>query len=742
MPQEPQAAPTSAPATSLLTDPRFEELLRKVGEYRPPEDLERLRRAYEFSARQHAAQRRASGEPFLSHPVEVTHLLADMHLDTTALCVGLLHDVVEDTPASLATLAERFGAPVAHLVEGVTKINRLDFMNPDVRQAENLRNMLLAMAGDVRVILIKLADRLHNMRTLKYLPPEKGERIARETLEVYAPIAHRLGMGKMRSELEDLAFRSLEPDHFEGVRQQLEEKRRLNERFLADVRAAIAAELEKNGIPARVEGRIKRPYSIHQKMARQGVAFDQIYDLLAVRVIADSVRGCYAALGVVHQLWRPVPGRFKDYIAMPRPNLYQSLHTSVIHSSGQPFEMQLRTQEMHRVAEQGIAAHWRYKEGEGVATQDPQRIAWLRQLVEWAQEMQDPSEFLSTLRIDLYPEEVYTFTPKGKVIVLPRQATPIDFAYAIHTQVGQTCTGARVNGRLVPLRYRLQNGDIVEILTQAAHTPSRDWLNLVRTSKARNKIRHWIHAHERQQAVELGQRLLEKTAQRHQFSLKKVTPEDWARVAQEHGCQKVEELYARIGFGKFAPRQVLARLSPEPLPEQRPAASTEISGLARLRHTMARVFRLTEKGLPLRDTDLLMYRARCCNPVRGEAIVGYITRGRGISVHAKACPNVENLLYDSERRVSVDWAEGAEEAYPVRLAIPINDRPGLLTEISGAIAKHDCNIRNAEAHTDASRGTGVIELVFEVKEKKQLNRILTALKKVKGVRGVNRLLRL
>ena len=740
----PESVPAVGRGTTpqALPDARFDELLRKVGEYRPAGDLELLRRAYEFSARQHAAQQRASGEPYLSHPLEVTHLLAEMRMDITTLCVGLLHDVVEDTPASFATLEQQFGEPVARLVEGVTKINRLDRVSQEARQAENLRNVLLAMVNDVRVILIKLADRLHNMRTLRFLPPEKAERIARETLEIYAPIAHRLGMGKMRMELEDLAFAALEPEHERNIRLLLEKKRRLNEKFLADVQRVIATELEKSGVPTQVEGRIKRPFSIHQKMTRQGVGFDQLYDLLAVRLITDSIRNCYAALGVVHQLWRPVPGRFKDYIAMPRPNLYQSLHTSVIHSTGQPFEVQLRTREMHRVAEQGIAAHWLYKEGDALTPEDQQRIAWLRQLIEWAQEMQDPSDFLSTLKVDLYPEEVYTFTPKGKVVVLPRQATPLDFAYAIHTEVGHTCTGARVNGRIVPLRYRLQNGDIVEILTQAGHAPSRDWLSLVRTSRARNKIQHWIRTHERQEAVELGRRLLDKEAHRHKLSLKKITEADWQRVARDYGCQKTDELYARVGFGKYAPRQVLTRLLPEPLPAHRPAAlAADASRLAKLRHTVARVFRLAEKGLPLRDTDLLMYRARCCNPIRGEPIVGYITRGRGISVHARNCPNVENLLYDSERRVSVEWAEGEAESYPVRLAIQISDRPGLLTQISGVIAAHDCNIRSADARTDPARGTGVIELVFEVQEQRQLNKILSALKKVEGVRGVNRLLR-
>ncbi len=726
------------------TDPRFEALLRKVEDYRPPDELATLRRAYEFSALQHQQQRRASGEPFLSHPLEVAHVLADMRMDLTTLCVGLLHDVVEDTGVDAATLNKQFGAAVARLVEGVTKINRLDLSAREIQQAESLRKMLLAMVGDVRIILIKLADRLHNMRTLQHLPPEKQERVARETLEIYAPIAHRLGMGKMRVELEDLAFRTLEPQPYENIQQQLERKRLLNERFLSDVQAVLAGVLKENSIPARIEGRIKRPYSIHRKMSRQGIGLDQIYDLLALRVISDSVRSCYAALGVVHQLWAPVPGRFKDYIAMPRSNLYQSLHTSVIHSSGQPFEVQLRTQEMHRVAEEGIAAHWRYKEGEDVTAEDQQRIAWLRQLIEWAQEMEDPSEFLSTLRVDLYPEEVYTFTPKGKVIVLPRQATPLDFAYAIHTEVGHTCVGAKVNGRIVPLTYRLQNGDIVEVLTQTGHTPSRDWLSLVRTSRARNKIQYFIRAQQRQQAIELGRRLLDKEARRYRRSLKKVSDADWQRLAHEHGCHRVEEFLSRIGFGKYSPRAALARLFHEPLPELRPPSKRR---LARLGESVAAMFRLPEKGLPLHDGDLMMYRARCCSPIRGEPVVGYITRGRGIAVHAKSCPNVQNLLYNVERRVTVDWAktgttpDATPEAYPVRLAIQISDRPGLLTQITGVIATHECNIRAADARTDPNHGTGVIELEFDVQTLKQLERIQSAIRKVGGVRDVRRLRR-
>src|SRR5256712_472995 len=513
----------------------------------PAGDVELLSRAYEFAAEQHQSQLRQSGDPFLSHPLEVAHILADMKLDVTTLCAALLHDVVEDTRMPLETIAQRFGEDTARLVEGVTKISRLDLLAPEARQAENVRKVLLAMVNDVRVVLVKLGDRLHNMRTLGFLPSEKQERIARETLDIYAPIAHRLGMGLIRGELEDLAFSYLEPSSYLELQKKVTTRTKALEKFLHDVQEDLRSKLVENSIPAQVEGRIKRLYSIHQKIQRQQRTLDQIYDLLALRVITDTVRSCYGALGVIHQIWHPVPGRFKDYIAMPRPNLDQSLHTTVIHA-GQSFEMQIRTQEMHRIAEQGVAAHWKYKDGTEVSEADDQRIVWMRQLIEWVQEMQEPSEFLSTLKVDLYPVEVYAFTPKGRVLALPRGATPIDFAYAIHTEVGHQCVGAKVNGQIVPLRYHLSNGDVVEILTQKGHAPSRDWLNFVCTSRARSRIRHWINLHERTQATEVGRRLLEREARQLGVSLKKIPEADLLRVASEYGCAKVEDLHAGLGY--------------------------------------------------------------------------------------------------------------------------------------------------------------------------------------------------
>ncbi|HEY6937927.1 MAG TPA: bifunctional (p)ppGpp synthetase/guanosine-3',5'-bis(diphosphate) 3'-pyrophosphohydrolase, partial [Terriglobales bacterium] len=478
-------------ATNVLTVTRFRELLRRIRSYRPNDDLGLIRRAYNYSLLHHTGQQRASGEPYLVHPLEVACVLAEMKLDPIAIAAGLLHDSVEDTSVTIIDIRKEFGEQVAHIVEGVTKISKIDFASSEERQAENVRKMVLAMVDDIRVVLIKLADRLHNMRTLEHLPPERQQRIAKETLEIYAPIAHRLGMGKIRGELEDLGFRYMDPIGHQQVHEAVESRRKAGEQFLAKIEEILREKFKEAEIEAEVQSRIKRLYSIHQKILRQRISVDQMYDLFAVRVITKSVQDCYGVLGIIHNLWRPVPSRIKDFIAMPRPNFYQSLHTSVIAEDGHPFEVQIRTEEMHKMAEEGIAAHWKYKDGP-VSAKDEQRLAWLRQVVEWQRDVSDPSEFLSTLKIDLYPEEVYTFTPKGKVVILPRDATPLDFAYTIHTDVGHTCVGAKVNGRMVPLRYHLHSGDIVEILTQPGHHPSRDWLGIVKSSRARNKIKHWL----------------------------------------------------------------------------------------------------------------------------------------------------------------------------------------------------------------------------------------------------------
>jgi GTP pyrophosphokinase len=716
-------------------DARFEELLEKLRRNRPGEDIESVRRAYQLAAEQHRSQVRQSGEPYLTHPLEVAHVLADMKLDATTICAALLHDVVEDTRIPLEQLKETFGSDTARLVEGVTKISRLDLLPPEARQAENVRRMLLGMVGDVRVVLVKLADRLHNMRTLQYLPPEKQQRISRETMDLYAPIAHRLGMGLVRAELEDLAFRYLEPDAYLALQKQVAAHSRAHEKFLDEVQQTIRKRLLDNSIPAEVQGRVKGLYSLHRKITRQQRPLQQVYDLLAVRVITDSERNCYASLGVIHQIWRPVPGRFKDYIAMPRPNLYQSLHTTVIHS-GQPFEVQIRTQEMHRIAEEGVAAHWKYKDGKPVSQDDDRRIAWMRQLIEWAQEMQEPGEFLSTLRVDLIPLEVYAFTPKGQVLELPRGATPVDFAYSIHTEVGHQCVGAKVNGQIVPLRYQISNGDVVEILTQKGHTPSRDWLSFVKTSRAKSKIRHWINLHERREAMEMGRRLLEKEARALGRSLRKIPEAELVRVAGEYGFGKLEDLYAALGFGKYSARQVISKATGEPLVEPAPPAEAP----AKIVSTVKRMFGLTDAAVLVRGhDDLMIFRAKCCNPIPGDDIVGYVTRGRGVAVHNRNCPNVQNLLYESERRISVDWGPSNAATFPVNLLIRTKDRPGMLAEITAIISEAGCNIRTLESRPDGINAR--IDASIDIADRRQLERILANIKKISGVYGVERIFR-
>ncbi len=723
--------PAITQAARRAVDLRFVELIDKVRRSRPGDDLELLRRAYDFAAEQHKTQTRLSGEPFLSHPVEVAHILADMKLDVTSLCAALLHDVVEDTKIPLATITEQFGADVARLVEGATKISRLDLLAPETRQAENVRKMLLAMVNDVRVVVIKLADRLHNMRTLNYLDPERQQRIARETLDIYAPVANRLGMGLIRGELEDLSFRYLESDAFLELQKKLSNKQKVFDKFLHEVQDSIRDKMVETGIPAEVQARVKRLYSLHLKSQKQQRTIDQVYDLLAIRVITDTVKNCYATLGVIHQIWPPVPGRFKDYIAMPRPNLYQSLHTTVIHA-GQAFEVQIRTQDMHRIAEQGVAAHWKYKDGrtELSTTADDQRIVWMRQLIEWVQEMQEPSEFLSTLRVDLYPEEVYTFTPKGRVVVLPRGATAIDFAYAVHTEVGHQCTGAKVNGAIVPLRHAVANGDVIEIITQKGHEPSRDWLSFVHTSRARSKIRQWINLHEREQAKDVGKRLLEKEARQAGITLKKISNDDWQRVASDYGCGRIDDLHADLGYGKWSARQVLAKASGQPLAE--PAEEKP-----KIVDTVKRMLGMNDGSILVRGhDDLMVYRSKCCNPIPGDDVIGYVTRGRGIAVHGKNCPNVQNLLYDAERRIAVEWAGQTQATFPVRLRILTEDRPGMLANITAVISDNGANIRTFESGGQDLRAR--IDVALDVQDRKQLERILSAIKRIPGVFDIER----
>jgi guanosine-3',5'-bis(diphosphate) 3'-pyrophosphohydrolase len=730
VPQAVSQAPPSDPVGRL-----YQDLVARIREYRPKDDLTALDKAFRFASRYHEGQIRDSGDPYMVHPVMVAHILADMRMDQVSMVTGLLHDVVEDTSVTVEQVRKEFGEEVARSVDGVTKLSQLDVFSAEDRQAETFRKMLLAMVEDIRVIMVKLADRIHNMRTLSYLSSERRERIARETLEIYAPIAHRLGMGKVRGELEDLAFQYLEPDAYREIVTAIESRRHSNEEFLAEIRQTVEAELRREGIPARIDGRVKRPYSVFQKLRRQKITVDQVYDVMALRIITDSVKNCYAALGVIHSKWRPIPGRIKDFIAIPRPNLYQSLHTSVVGPHGQTFEVQIRTDEMHRIAEEGIAAHWKYKEGRKGPAADDQRIAWLRHLVEWQREVQDPGEFMSTLKVDLYPEEAYTFTPRGKVIVLPREATPIDFAYAIHSDVGHTCVGAKVNGRIVPLRSTLHNGDIVEIMTQTGHEPSKDWLAFVKTSRARNKIKHVINASERIKAIEIGQKYLDKEARRLGVQLGRVARTELEAVAAEYGYSKMEDLYAALGYGKFSARQVLAKVAPESVkeePAEARAAEPAVPAMPGKPGDGDSIIKV--RGMD----DLLVYRAKCCNPIRGEAIVGYVTRGKGVAVHARMCPNVQSLMYDVERKIEVEWSRPGEDAFPVRVVIHTDDRPGMLAQLTSVLSSESANIRSLEAKTESDQDGGIVEMTIDVRDKKQLEKLVAAMRRISGVRDVER----
>jgi GTP pyrophosphokinase len=713
---------------------RFEDLLEKVRAYSPDADVELLRRAYVFSAFEHRGQVRHSGEPYLIHPLAVADFLVDMKLDAVAIAAGLLHDVVEDTLTTIERIRELFGPEVAHVVEGVTKISAIPFSSSEERQAENFRKMLLAMVDDIRVILVKLADRLHNMRTLNHLPEERRIKIAQETRDIYAPIANRLGMSKVKNELEELSFRYLEPQAYEALRAKVDAKRRATEGLVGELKTTITAKLAEAQVPVtEIDGRIKRLWSISQKLKRQRIELDQVYDFIALRIVTDSVKDCYAALGIIHQTWSPVPGRIKDFIAMPRPNGYQSLHTSVISEHGMPFEVQIRTIEMHRMAEEGVAAHWKYKEGRAITQRDDRYFQWMRQLLDMQQEVRDPQEFIQNLKVELYPEEVYTFTPKGLVKALPRGATAIDFAYSIHTDVGHQCVGARVNGKMVPLRTRLKNGDIVEIVTQTGHRPSRDWLNFVATSRARNKIKHLIHSEEKARAMELGRKLFEKEARRYDLNPKTIVDGDeFAKALADFAVAKADDLFAAIGYGKIQPKQVLVRLvPPDKLHEKGPEGA--VASVVR------RVLGTGEEKIKVRGfDDLMVFRARCCNPIRGEKIVGYITRGKGVSVHSATCPNVVNLLYDPERRIDVEWDKSdAVARYTVKLTMEVEDRKGLLAAVSAKIADINTNIKNMEARTDEGANAR-IDMTVEISDLKHLEKVIKSLRGVEGVLGVER----
>jgi GTP pyrophosphokinase len=711
---------------------RLQTLIEEIPKYQPGADLDLITRAYRFSEQSHRGQRRASGEPYFSHPLEVAGILADFKMDVTTITAGLLHDVLEDTGATKEELFREFGPEIAELVDGVTKIGKLAFSSREERQAENFRKMLVAMARDLRVLMIKLADRLHNMRTLDYLTAERARKVAQETLDIYAPLAHRLGMAKVKAELEDLSLRALNPEDYLDLQRRVAKRRLEREAEINQVIAILEKKLGEVGIEAQIRGRPKHFFSIWKKMHEQGREFDEIYDLTAVRVITNTVRDCYGALGVIHSLWKPVPGRFKDFIAMPKVNMYQSLHTTVIGPKGDPVEIQIRTLEMHRVAEEGIAAHWLYKEKKAGKDKFDNSFHWLRQLLEWQQEMKDPREFMESVRVDLFPDEVYVFTPKGDVKSLPEGSTPIDFAYAVHTEVGHRCLGAKVNGKLVALRYTLRQGDIVEIQTSPAHHPSRDWLKIVKSSRARTKINQWLKAEERARSLALGRELFEREARKYRLSPANLLgSEEIKRVASDFGFPSAEDLLASIGYGKTSVHQVLAKLAPAEVHEAERAAEAKPQRAAKPSKV--------EEGVKIRGAeDLLVRFAKCCSPVNGDAIVGFITRGRGLTVHTRDCLTVAQGALDKERLVSVEWDASEPATRPVRIAVYIGrDRPGLLADISSAISSRQGNITKAEVTVTEDR-RGINHFVVEVTDLSQLQGIMQAIRDVKDVINVER----
>ncbi|HEX2229479.1 MAG TPA: bifunctional (p)ppGpp synthetase/guanosine-3',5'-bis(diphosphate) 3'-pyrophosphohydrolase [Candidatus Binatia bacterium] len=711
----------------MSKESRVNDLIEKVQAYYPAADIGLIKAAYDYSADVHSGQKRLSGEPYLTHPMAVAGIIADLKLDVPSIVAGLLHDTVEDTLTTLDELAHRFGEEITALVDGVTKLSHAESSSHQEKQADNIRKMILAMGKDVRVILIKLADRVHNMRTLGHLPPEKQIRTAEETLEIYAPLSHRLGIAWIKSELEDLALKHLHPEIYYQLKRNVAKKKSERDKYIDEVISVISKRLESEGIDAEVSGRSKHFYSIYQKMESQHLLYDQIYDLVAFRVLVDTVRECYEALGVIHSQWRPVPGRFKDYIALPKPNMYQSLHTSVIGPYGERIEIQIRTQEMHRVAEEGIAAHWRYKDGEDFQVSDFQRFSWLRQLLEWQEQLQDPQEFLHNLKEDLFSTGMYVFTPKGDLLDFPKGSTVIDFAYRIHSEVGNHCSGARVNGQLVSLRYILRGGDTVEIITTEQQSPSRDWLKWAKTPRAKSKIRAWLKAQQRARSVMIGREILEADLHRHQMSYAMLQQQGKVEaLIKELGLKDEEAMLSALGYGRITTRHILAKLLPaEKLDVGAKKSDGSLENLFRLVSKQKRRMGIRVKGID----DVLIRFALCCHPLPGEPVVGFITRGRGVSVHTIGCTTV--LESDPHRKVEVSWEEEGQAPRPVKIEVTCIDQPGLLAAISSAITSAEANIARAQIRTFADRALNTFEVM--IKNSEHLKHVLQNISKVKGV---------
>jgi GTP pyrophosphokinase len=712
---------------------RLEDIVERIQKYNPDADVDLLRRAYIFSAKSHQGQTRLSGESYLNHPIEVAAILADLRLDAATVAAGLLHDTIEDTTATSEELKAMFGAEVAGLVDGMTKLSRMELQSREQREAENFRKMIVAMAKDIRVILIKLADRLHNMRTLRSLPPEKQKRIAQETLDIYAPLANRMGISRIKIELEDLSFMYLEPEAYQDLVHKVNQKRIERESYINELIEIMKKQLAEHGYQGEVKGRPKHFYSIYQKMLKQGIAFEDIYDLIAIRIITDTKVNCYAILGLIHSLWTPVPGRFKDFIGVPKSNLYQSLHTTIIGPKGERVEFQIRTEEMHRLAEEGIAAHWRYKEKSAISQRDEKQYAWLRQLLEWQKDVPDAKEFMETVKGDLFPDVVYVFTPRGDVKELPLGSTPVDFAYSVHTDIGHQCVGAKVNGKIVPLKHELRNGDKVEVTTQTGHTPSRDWLKFVKTSRAKTRIKAWLKIEERRRSMLLGKELLEKELKKHELSPSKfLKSEELLGVAKELSQNSIEDLLAAVGYGKVSAHLVANKLAPdkvhiEPIPKKslksifKPKPAKPASG-----------------GMMINGMDnMLIHLSKCCNPVPGDKILGFITRGRGVSVHTADCTNIGDLTFDKDRLVDVSWGDLQAAAHAVKISVQTEDKPGLLASVSSSISAAEANITHAEVTTNEDK-QAMLLFTIDIRDVEHLNRIIKNIEAIKGVIAVKR----
>ena len=705
----------------------IDDILNTIRSYHAEADLDVVRKAYVYTAKVHKGQKI---RPSMSHLMEVAAILTRLRMDVPTIVTGMLHDTLEDNLSTKEELRQLFGDEVAEMVDGVTKISKITFKTSEERQAENFRKMLLAMAKDIRVILVKLADRLHNMRVLGSQPEDCRRKIAQETADIYAPLANRLGISWVKSELEDLSFCYLEPDSYKALAKKVEQHRRKSDTYVADVKRRLEEILQEHAIDGQVQGRYKHISSIHNKIVRQKIEFDQIHDHIAFRIIVPSVRDCYAMLGVIHSFWKPVPGRFKDFIAMPKANMYQSLHTTVFGPAGQRMEVQIRTEEMHRVAEEGIAAHWKYKEGKAANRTDG-RFGWLRQMLEWQKELKDSSEFMSSVKIDLFPEEVYVFTPNGDVKELPKQSTPIDFAYSVHSDVGQRCTGAKVNGRLVPLKTELKNGDIIEIITSANQTPSKDWLKFVKTSKAKNRIRNWVKEQDRQQSLELGHDLLEKELRKYGFSYNRAVNLDTMKATiAELGFRSMEDLQAAVGYGKVTSNQVLSRLIPEQFKAEVPKPS-------RISQVLDKIRRKPVDAINVQGLDGILVRfSKCCNPLPGDEIIGFISQGMGVTVHAADCPRV--LETDPERRIEVSWNRQKGATRPAKIRVQSLDQKGVLAAVTRVITKCEANILRASVYS-TNEGRGILNFEVDVQDVQHLNRVMDSIQKIKGVTQVERL---